>query len=214
MPGKARVHELAKELGVSSKQLLSKAQDLGLYVRSPSSTIEAVDARRLRDAMTERGPASPGLRTWPRGPIGNNPYSAPPPPRSAPPPLTPVQRPRPMPIGPRPRHDDDDSFAAALRRAQAKSKPARPPHPAKPNPIVHVILARAAPSLRYTGEPIPSLVHEWAQMWLMEWFEPADVAAWMDAGLKGNEAHLAARLRREGWTPGTWASRGDQTTDQ
>ncbi|MDQ4117197.1 MAG: translation initiation factor IF-2 N-terminal domain-containing protein, partial [Actinomycetota bacterium] len=55
MAGKARVHELAKELGVSSKQVLSKLQDLGEYVKSPSSTVEAPVARKLRDAMAGGG---------------------------------------------------------------------------------------------------------------------------------------------------------------
>ena len=52
MAGKARVHELAKELGISSKQVLSKLQDLGEYVKSPSSTVEAPVARRLRESMS------------------------------------------------------------------------------------------------------------------------------------------------------------------
>ncbi|MBN9735157.1 MULTISPECIES: translation initiation factor IF-2 [unclassified Pseudonocardia] len=55
MAGKARVHELAKELGLSSKQVLSKLQDLGEYVKSPSSTVEAPVARKLRDAMAAGG---------------------------------------------------------------------------------------------------------------------------------------------------------------
>ncbi|HVL85766.1 MAG TPA: translation initiation factor IF-2 N-terminal domain-containing protein, partial [Pseudonocardia sp.] len=55
MAGKARVHELAKELGVSSKQVLSKLQDLGEYVKSPSSTVEAPVARKLREAMAGGG---------------------------------------------------------------------------------------------------------------------------------------------------------------
>ncbi len=61
--------------------------------------------------------------------------------------------------------------------------------------------------LRWPGEPIPGAVHEWARMWTNELFEPDDVAAWMDAGLKGNEAHRATELCREGWTPATWAGR-------
>uniref|UniRef100_UPI0015F0C5C2 translation initiation factor IF-2 N-terminal domain-containing protein n=1 Tax=Pseudonocardia pini TaxID=2758030 RepID=UPI0015F0C5C2 len=55
MAGKARVHELAKELGISSKQVLSKLQDLGEYVKSPSSTVEAPVARKLRDSMAGNG---------------------------------------------------------------------------------------------------------------------------------------------------------------
>src|SRR3954449_6766730 len=46
--GKARVHELAKELGVESKTVLAKLQELGEYVKSASSTVEAPVARRLR----------------------------------------------------------------------------------------------------------------------------------------------------------------------
>ena len=51
--GKARVHELAKDLGMSSKQVLDKLRGMGLFVRSPSSTIEAVVVRRLREEIQE-----------------------------------------------------------------------------------------------------------------------------------------------------------------
>jgi translation initiation factor IF-2 len=37
---KVRVYELAKELGVDSKTLMTKLNDLGEFVRSASSTIE------------------------------------------------------------------------------------------------------------------------------------------------------------------------------
>ncbi|SDP45703.1 translation initiation factor IF-2 [Actinopolyspora xinjiangensis] len=53
MAGKARVHELAKELGVTSKDVLNKLADQGEYVKSASSTVEAPVARRLRDAFTK-----------------------------------------------------------------------------------------------------------------------------------------------------------------
>ncbi|KGA08534.1 MAG: hypothetical protein GM45_4590 [actinobacterium acAMD-5] len=48
---KVRVYELAKELGVESKVVLTKLQELGEFVRSASSTIEAPVARRLVEAM-------------------------------------------------------------------------------------------------------------------------------------------------------------------
>ncbi|HEX3590847.1 MAG TPA: translation initiation factor IF-2 [Pseudonocardiaceae bacterium] len=51
MAGKARVHELAKELGVTSKDVLAKLKDLGEFVKSASSTVEAPVARRLRDSF-------------------------------------------------------------------------------------------------------------------------------------------------------------------
>src|SRR5919198_1010979 len=50
--GKARVHELAKELGVSSKVVLTKLNELGEFVKSASSTVEAPVARRLREVLT------------------------------------------------------------------------------------------------------------------------------------------------------------------
>ena len=65
MAGKARVHELAKELGISSKQVLSKLQDLGEYVKSPSSTVEAPVVRKLREAMA--GGADNGSARRPGG---------------------------------------------------------------------------------------------------------------------------------------------------
>ena len=51
MAGKARVHELAKELGVQSKTVLAKLKDMGEFVKSASSTVEAPVARRLKEEM-------------------------------------------------------------------------------------------------------------------------------------------------------------------
>ena len=48
---KVRVHELAKELGMSSKDVLVKLQELGEFVKSASSTVEAPVVRKLREAM-------------------------------------------------------------------------------------------------------------------------------------------------------------------
>src|ERR1700760_4414640 len=49
--GKARVHELAKELGISSKDVLAKLAELGEYVKGPSSTVEPPVVRRLHEAV-------------------------------------------------------------------------------------------------------------------------------------------------------------------
>ncbi|MDO5645359.1 MAG: translation initiation factor IF-2 [Dermabacter sp.] len=54
---KVRVHELAKELGLSSKEVLNKLQDMGEFVRSASSTIEAPVARRVRGAFPKAAEA-------------------------------------------------------------------------------------------------------------------------------------------------------------
>ena len=55
MAGKARVHELAKELGVTSKEVLARLSEQGEFVKSASSTVEAPVARRLREFADEAG---------------------------------------------------------------------------------------------------------------------------------------------------------------
>ncbi|HMT48798.1 MAG TPA: translation initiation factor IF-2 [Dietzia sp.] len=65
MAGKPRVHELAKEFGITSKELLTKLRDQGEFVKSASSTLEAPVVRRLRqshapaDGGTDAAPAAP-----------------------------------------------------------------------------------------------------------------------------------------------------------
>ncbi|WP_344254108.1 translation initiation factor IF-2 N-terminal domain-containing protein, partial [Actinoplanes campanulatus] len=84
MPGKARVHELAKELGVDSKTVLATLKEMGEFVKSASSTVEAPVARRLRGALEQGGaiPASPSSSASTAAPGGP---SAPAAPRPGPP---------------------------------------------------------------------------------------------------------------------------------
>ncbi|GAB2723069.1 translation initiation factor IF-2 [Nocardia thraciensis] len=60
MAGKARVHELAKELGVTSKELLARLKEQGEFVKSASSTVEAPVARRLRESFSAKSAPSNG----------------------------------------------------------------------------------------------------------------------------------------------------------
>ena len=46
---KVRVHELAKELGVESKELLAHLKAQGEFVKSASSTIEAPVVRKIKE---------------------------------------------------------------------------------------------------------------------------------------------------------------------
>ncbi len=50
---KVRVHELAKELGVTSKVVLETLKDMGEFVKSASSTVEAPVERRLKEDYGE-----------------------------------------------------------------------------------------------------------------------------------------------------------------
>jgi translation initiation factor IF-2 len=56
---KVRVYELAKELGLESKELLAKLQEVGEFVRSASSTVEAPVVRKLMDKFPDLVPAEP-----------------------------------------------------------------------------------------------------------------------------------------------------------
>src|SRR3954470_21915555 len=100
VPGKARVHELAKEFGVDSKTVLAKLKEQGEFVKSASSTVEAPVARRLREAL---GAASNGGAT--AAPAARPPAppapAAPRRPRPRPPAPPPPGPPRPPPPGPR-----------------------------------------------------------------------------------------------------------------
>src|SRR6185437_10782670 len=61
--GKARVHELAKELGVTSKEVLARLSEQGEFVKSASSTVEAPVARRLRESFGGAKPAAEKVKT-------------------------------------------------------------------------------------------------------------------------------------------------------
>ncbi|WP_207839284.1 translation initiation factor IF-2 [Williamsia soli] len=71
MAGKARVHELAKELGVTSKEVLARLSEQGEFVKSASSTVEAPVARRLRQSFPGKdAPAADGGSPGGNAPAG------------------------------------------------------------------------------------------------------------------------------------------------
>ncbi|GGA26153.1 translation initiation factor IF-2 [Sediminivirga luteola] len=78
---KPRVHELAKELGTTSKTLLEKLQDMGEFVRSASSTLEPPVVRRLKEEFPQtdaaKGGKSGGAKPAPRKPAAPKQQTAP-----------------------------------------------------------------------------------------------------------------------------------------
>jgi translation initiation factor IF-2 len=54
---KVRVYELAKEFGVESKVVMAKLREMGEFVRSASSTIEAPVVRRLTQEFSNSSSA-------------------------------------------------------------------------------------------------------------------------------------------------------------
>ncbi|MDI9900023.1 translation initiation factor IF-2 [Rhodococcus sp. IEGM 1409] len=134
MAGKARVHELAKELGVTSKELLATLKEQGEFVKSASSTVEAPVARRLRESFPSAGGAETKTETGASAPARPAAKPGAPSPSAAKP-----GAPRP---GPKP-------------AAPAPAAPA-PAAPAAPTPAVPAAPAAAAPAAPSAPVPTPT----------------------------------------------------------
>ncbi|MEU7637290.1 translation initiation factor IF-2 [Streptomyces sp. NPDC039016] len=119
---KVRVYELAKEFGVESKVVMAKLQELGEFVRSASSTIEAPVVRKLTDAFQagSGGGRAAGKPAAPRKSAPAKP-SAPTPAQAARPAAPKPGAPKPGPAAP-----------AAPEAPVAPAAPAAPVTPAAP----------------------------------------------------------------------------------
>src|SRR4051794_5272911 len=128
-----RVHELAKELGVSSKELLASLADMGVAGKSASSSVPEDMVPRLRASggKATTAPAKPreGLEPPPPPP---KPKPKPKPKAAAKPPLPPEAKPEPKPQArPQPRRARGDRRGCAHGgrrgpRAQAGAEAAPP----------------------------------------------------------------------------------------
>ncbi|HEX4728286.1 MAG TPA: translation initiation factor IF-2, partial [Jatrophihabitans sp.] len=128
MAGKARVHELAKELGVPSKEVLAKLSELGEFVKSASSTVEAPVARRLREAFPAAAAPAPAKKA-PAKAAATKPAEAAAPPApvvaASPAPAAPVVTPAPTPAPATP---------PSTPAAPVEDGPVRADRPAAPRP--------------------------------------------------------------------------------
>ncbi|WP_343571555.1 translation initiation factor IF-2 [Mycobacterium sp.] len=97
MAGKARVHELAKELGVTSKEVLARLSEQGEFVKSASSTVEAPVARRLRESFGGGKPAAAKAAGNGGAAVKAGPAPEPPPAAPVAPPAAPAAPPAPAP---------------------------------------------------------------------------------------------------------------------
>ncbi|WP_197373661.1 translation initiation factor IF-2 [Mycolicibacterium baixiangningiae] len=144
MAGKARVHELAKELGVTSKDLLATLKEQGEFVKSASSTVEAPVARRLREKFG-------GSRSTPdkAKSAGNGAPAAP----SATPatPAAAAAAAAPVPAAPAPAKP-----AAPKPAAPAPAAPVPPPAPAEPVATAPAQPAADAPAQPAASAPAPA----------------------------------------------------------
>ncbi|WP_371576537.1 translation initiation factor IF-2 [Streptomyces sp. NBC_01314] len=146
---KVRVYELAKEFGVESKVVMAKLQELGEFVRSASSTIEAPVVRKLTDALQQ---GNGGGKSAPR-------KSAPA--RPAAPSSAQAARPgapRPGPAAPKPPAAEKPAAASPApgpRPLPGPKPPAPKPAPASPAPSVPEF--QAPPSAPAAQSPRPNV---------------------------------------------------------
>ncbi|WP_285313511.1 translation initiation factor IF-2 [Pseudarthrobacter sp. fls2-241-R2A-168] len=126
---KVRVHELAKELGITSKDAVTKLQELGEFVRSASSTIEAPVVRKLRNAFPDAAAKASAPAAAPKAPA---PAAEARPSTPAPGPAAP-KAPAPAAQAPAPAAPAAPAQpAASAPAAPAASRPAAPAAPAAP----------------------------------------------------------------------------------
>ena len=57
--GKVRVYELAKDLGLESKDIISKAADMGINIKNHMSTLENDEIGKLKSVMGGKSQAAP-----------------------------------------------------------------------------------------------------------------------------------------------------------
>jgi translation initiation factor IF-2 len=123
VPGKIRVSALAKELGLTSKAAIEKLTEMGEYVKTASSTVEAPVARKLREAFPDAVPAAPARKAAAKkAPAAPAPVEAAPAAPEAPVVEAPAPAPAPEPVEP----------AAALAPPAAPPAAPRPAAPAAP----------------------------------------------------------------------------------
>ncbi|MBL1078737.1 translation initiation factor IF-2 [Nocardia sp. 2] len=136
MAGKARVHELAKELGVTSKELLARLKEQGEFVKSASSTVEAPVARRLRESFAPKSAPANGTSKSAKPGDAPRPAAKPTPGASSGPrPGQPGPRPSaPAPAAPAPRPAAPAPQEPVAPAARVEAPAARPTPGAKPGP--------------------------------------------------------------------------------
>jgi Translation initiation factor IF-2, N-terminal region len=169
--GKVRVHELAKELGVTSKEILVACSNYGEFIKSSSSTLEAPLARRLRADLGGRTNAVSARDYGVSADIGY------------------------------PTVADDGGFGAAYEKARRQScSPSFGTHkPGAIESAIYrdVIDPRRTKRGGYTPEErdrAQRLTKQWATTWL------SDIVDWIRVSV-GEHPDVALRMSKEGLTP-------------
>ena len=57
--GKIKIHEIAKELGLTSKEILERAEKLNIEAKSHLSNIDEIDAQKIKDSLKDKKESKP-----------------------------------------------------------------------------------------------------------------------------------------------------------
>jgi len=179
----ARIHDIARELGITSKQVLQLARETGADIKSPSSQVTEEQAAAIKAAWHRRVPPRPDWQAQMRrdrvASLGMMP---------------------PRPIGARPiaRGGWDSELAPVAEAlgapAPRQRRPPREPEPELP-PLAHEARRRWS---HFEPEKARTCANEWVRALLAE---KAEVIAWWDAGMPPERYVFAAELARRGVTP-------------
>jgi translation initiation factor IF-2 len=146
-----RVHDLAKKIGLSNKELIEKLKGMNYPVKSHSSTVDKITAEAIaKEYGVELIPAPPKPKTAPPPPAPTLPISAPPPPPPPAPVAPPKLVPTPQISAPKP----TPKFVPPLQPA----KPAPPPVIAKSAPATAQTQTVEAPPTGKTIHMKPPIV--------------------------------------------------------
>ena len=150
-----RIYDIAKRLGIESKEVLAKARELGIAAKVPSSSLDKITGEFLELELAKSLPPPPSPVVAPPPP----PAVEPPPPAAAPPPPAAEVAPPPAPAPPAPVAElPKPAEPSPVAEASVSPAPAAPVAPA-PMPAPEVV---APPDIRSPESggavPAPSVV--------------------------------------------------------
>lgn len=191
MPGKARVHEIAKELGRTSKEIMNELRRMGVAVMSPASLIEAQTVRQLRSRFGSGGPRGPV-------PLPQNPNFLVPPSRTDADEAARRAAAEAFGIDP-----DLIRLRGESRRKQRGNRSANPAGTGGRKPSQFPL---AAPSGHRSSSINPQAARDVQELktdveWARHLLDPDDRRRWQDAGLRPSESSLAAQCIEYEITP-------------
>lgn len=154
---KLRVHEVAKQLGITSREALNKLEEIGEFVSSASSTIEPPVVKRLRAEFKDAAPAEKPAASAQAKKPAPKPQAKPAAPKAEKP-KTPAEAQKPAAPKPQPKAETAQPAEPAAPEAEAPkpaAKPAAPKPAAKPTDSEPAAKATPKPAPKPAPKPGP-----------------------------------------------------------